>query len=120
MSFSDPQSITVSGSGVSLPRTSNGNNTSTYTSADGLYVMTVSHAYGKRSRRTIRLTQAKISADPIVPAQNLRSSMTVYMVMDVPTTGYTVAEEKAVVDALVAYLTASSGAQVTKILGGEN
>jgi len=120
MSFADPQSVTVNSIAVSLPRTSAGAGTSTYSSADGLYQMTVSHAYGKRARRTIRLTQSKISADPIVPAQNLRSSMSVYMVVDVPNTGYTVAEEKYVVDALVAYLTASSGAQVTKILGGEN
>jgi len=42
------------------------------------------------------------------------------MVVDVPVNGYTVAEAKAVVDALVAYLTASTGAQVTKLLGGEN
>jgi len=120
MSFADPQSVTVSGSGVSLPRTSAGVNSSTYTSADGLYVMQVSHSLSKRSRRLIKLSQAKLSADPIVPAQNVRSSMSVSLVVDVPNTGYTVAEEKAVVDALVAYLAASSGAQVTKLLGGEN
>jgi hypothetical protein len=42
------------------------------------------------------------------------------MVVDVPVFGYTVAEAKVIVDGLVAYLTASSGARVTQILGGES
>jgi len=42
------------------------------------------------------------------------------MVVDVPVNGYTVTEEKALVDALVAYLQASTGARVTQLLGGEN
>jgi hypothetical protein len=46
--------------------------------------------------------------------------MSFYVVADTPVTGYTVAEQKQVVDALVAYLTASSGAKVTQLLGGEN
>jgi hypothetical protein len=46
--------------------------------------------------------------------------MSVYVVVDVPPQGYTITEQKYVVDALVAYLTASSGAKVTQLLGGEN
>jgi hypothetical protein len=46
--------------------------------------------------------------------------MSVSVVVDVPNFGYTVAEEKVIVDGLVAYLTASSGARVTQLLGGEN
>jgi len=46
--------------------------------------------------------------------------MSVTLVADVPVNGYTVTEEKAIVDALVAYLTAGTGAQVTKLLGGES
>nr|QDH88109.1 MAG: hypothetical protein H4Bulk47327_000002 [Leviviridae sp.] len=120
VSFADPQSVTVSGTAISLPRTSSGPNTGTFTSADGLTQLTVSHAYGKRYRRQLRLTSSKISADPLVPSQNVRSSMSCYMVVDVPVNGYTVTEEKALVDALVAYLQASTGARVTQLLGGEN
>jgi len=82
--------------------------------------MTVSHSYGRRNRRALKLTGAKISADPLVPSQNIRPSMSVTLVADVPVNGYTVTEEKAIVDALVAYLTAGTGAQVTKLLGGES
>jgi hypothetical protein len=46
--------------------------------------------------------------------------MTFYVVADVPTTGYTVAEQKAVIDGFLANLQATSGANITKLLGGEN
>jgi hypothetical protein len=50
----------------------------------------------------------------------VKYSATVYMVVDTPVTGYTVAQQKELVDAFAAYLAASSGANVTKLLGGEN
>lgn len=120
MSFVDPQSVTVAGTAVSLPRTSVGPNSSAYSSADSTVQMTVSHSYGRRNRRTIRLSQSKLVADPIVPNQNVRTSMSTYIVVDTPVNGLTVTEQKALVDALVAYLGAGTGAQVTKLLGGEN
>ncbi len=120
MSFADPQSVTISGTAISLPRTSTGVNASTYTSADTLTALTSSHQYGRRTRRQIKLTTSKVTADPLVPSQNTRSSMSCYVVFDVPVNGYTVAEAKAVGDALMTYLTASTGAQITKLLGGEN
>lgn len=46
--------------------------------------------------------------------------MSTYLVVDVPTDGYTIVEQKQIVDALVAYLSATSGARVTQLLGGEN
>lgn len=120
MAYTDPQSVTVSGTAISLPRTSSGVNSGAFTSADGLVQLTVSHAYGKRNRRQLKLTQSKISADPLVPSQNVRSSMSCYIVVDVPVNGFTVTEEKALVDAFTAYLSASTGARVTQLLGGEN
>jgi len=56
----------------------------------------------------------------MTPSQNVKSSMSCTLVVDTPVNGYSVAEAKAVVDALVAYLTASTGARVTQLLGGEN
>jgi hypothetical protein len=50
---------------------------------------------------------------------NQSYSTSVYLVVDAPLVGYTIAEQKQIVDALVAYLTASSGARVTQLLGGE-
>jgi hypothetical protein len=83
--------------------------------------LSVSHTYGKRTRRTIRIDHSKISADPLVANLNTKNTMSTYIVVDVPANGgYSVTEAKQVVDALTAYLTASSGARVTQLLGGEN
>lgn len=119
MSYADPQSVTINAVPVSLPRTGSGIGTGSFASADGLVTLSVANTYGKRTRRLIRLSQSKISADPLVPSQNVRSSMSVYMVVDVPVNGFTVAEQKYLVDAFTAYLSASSGAKVTQLLGGE-
>lgn len=120
MSFADPQSVTINAVANSLPRTSAGVNAGTFTKDDGTVKLSVSHNYGKRKRRTIRLDHSKIAADPLISAQNVGRSMSAYLVVDVPTDGYTIAEQKQIVDALTAYLTASSGARVTQLLGGEN
>lgn len=120
MSFADPQSVTIGGVATSLPRTSSGANSGEFSSSDGAVKMSVSSAYGKRTRRSIRLVKSVISADPLLPSQNVRQNMTAYVVVDHPVNGFTVAQQKELVDALVAYLAASTGAQVTRLLGGEN
>jgi hypothetical protein len=66
------------------------------------------------------VTHSKVAPDPLFPAQNTPYSMSTTLVVDVPPVGYTVAEAKAVVDGLIAQLNASSGALITKLLGGEN
>jgi hypothetical protein len=68
----------------------------------------------------IKLTTSKVAPDPLISSQNIKYSLSTYLVIDQPITGYTVTEAKAVVDALVAYLAASTGAKVTQLLGGEN
>lgn len=120
MAFADPQSVTINAVAQSLPRTSTLGNAGVFTKDDGNVKLSVSHSYGKRTRRTIRLDFQKIAADPLISAQNIRYSMSTYIVVDVPVTGFTIAEQKQIVDALTAYLTASSGARVTQLLGGEN
>jgi len=124
MAFADPQSVTISGynggAAVSLPRTSSGVGTGTFNSANGEIVLSVANSYGKRTRRTIRLNQTKTAADALIPSQNTVLKQSVYLVVDTPLNGFSSTEQKAMVDALVAYLTASSGAKVTQLLGGEN
>jgi hypothetical protein len=119
MAYSDPQSITFNAVATSFPRTGSSANAGKFTTADGQYTLSVSHAYGKRTRRVIRVDQTQVSADPLIPAQNLRASASVYLVVDAPTFGFTTTQLKYVVDGLTAYLAASSGAKVTQLLGGE-
>lgn len=118
--LADPQSITVNAVAISLPRVGTGNNTSSYQSADGNNHLSVAHTYGKRTRRVTRFDFSKIAADPFVSGQNNKYSGSVYLVIDAPIVGFTAAELKLQIDGFLSYLTASSGAKVTSILGGES
>lgn len=118
--FADPQSLTINAVANSLPRTSSGVNAGAFTKDDGNVKMIVSHSYGKRNRRQIRVDFRKVAADPLATGFNKEYSMSTYLVVDHPPVGFTNTELKYVVDALTAFLTASSGANVTKLLGGES
>lgn len=119
MAFADPQSVTINAVAKSLARTGSGLNVGSFSKDDGEVKMAISHAYGKRNRRTLRIDHQKLTTDTLDPSINTTYSMSCYIVVDVPTIGYTIAEQKQVVDGLTAYLTASSGARVTQLLGGE-
>lgn len=118
--LTDPQSVTINAVANSLPRISSGVNSGSFQKDDTTVKLEVSHAYGKRNRRLVKLTHSKIAADPLISAQSIRYSMSINLVIDTPTTGYTVAEAKQIVDALTKWCTDSSGANITKVLGGEN
>jgi hypothetical protein len=120
MAFSDPQSVTINAVANSLPRTSSGVNAGVFTKDDGNVKLSIASQYGKRNRRTARIDHSKIAADPLISAQNIKYGMSVYLVCDVPITGYTIAEQKQIADGLTTWLTASSGANLLKLLGGEN
>jgi hypothetical protein len=120
VAFADPQSVTVNAVAQSLPRTGSGTSSGTFTKDDQSYSLLVSHDVKKRARRVIRLNNKKLVADALVPAQNTQASMSVSFIVDAPLVGYTNAELKQIVDGLVAYLAASSGAKVTQLLGGES
>lgn len=120
MSFSDPQSITISGSAISLPRTSVGDGKSLYTSADGLVLLNASNAYGRRTRRVLRVDHSKLTTDPFIPAQNVKVGASCYLVFDAPVAGYTAADLKAIYVGFNTLYTASSHALIDKLLGGES
>lgn len=119
MSFADPQSLTFDGSAVSFPRTGSGDGKGNFASADGAYKLSVSNQYGTRTRRVIRVDHSKVVANDLIPDQNVKVGMSAYLVVDVPVNGYTVAQEKIIVDGLIDFLDASTGAKVTQLLGGE-
>jgi len=120
MSFTDPLSITISGQTSPLPRVDVGDDKSEYLSGDGLIRLTASHDYGKRTRRALRIDTSKLSPDPFKPAENVRVSMSNYMVFDVPPAGYTAAEALAVYVGFKTLFTATSDAMIVKLLGGES
>jgi len=121
MSFADPQTVTISGTAISLPRTSTGDGNSRYLSADGRVQLSASSQYNKRTRRTLRLDHSKIAADPFT-ADNTEYSMSVYLVFDLPPkgVGYSATDALAVYQGFKTQITASSDLLVSKVLGGES
>lgn len=120
MSFADPQSIKINGVTSSLPRVSTGKNESTYESNDSLVSLEASSQYGSRTRRVIRVNQSKITADPFLPAQNVKVSTSCYLVFDIPPAGYSVAELTELYEGFVEALSASSAKLIVALLGGQS
>jgi len=120
MSYTDPQTVTISAVTTSLPRTSVGTNGSEYTSADGLIKLSANSAYGRRTRRVLRLDHSKLTTDPFIPSQNVKVSMSNYIVFDMPPAGYTAVEALAIYTGFKTLFSASSDAPITKLLGGES
>lgn len=120
MSFADPQVVTVSGTPYTLPRVLSDARKGEWSNPEGTLKLSVSHALQKRNRRVIRIDASKNAADPFQPTTNVPYNMAMYLVVDTPKFGFTQAEVKAYVDALTAYLTASTGAKVTQLLNGES
>lgn len=120
MSFSDPLSVTISGTTITLPRVSSGVNEAEYRSGDGLAKVTAAHQYGKRQRRTVRIDTSKIAPDVFKETENVMVGMSYYAVFDLPIAGYTPADALATFVGFNNLLTASSNALVVKLLGGES
>lgn len=117
--LADPQSITIAGTAVSLPRTAVNGTSADYTSADGAVSLRVQQQTSKGTRRTsVSLRNNKIAADPLM-AVNRRVSDVVSLNINAPLDGFTATELRDHVLALCAALSASSGSMVTKVLGGE-
>lgn len=120
MAFNDPQSVTISGTAISLPRTGSGLGAGTFGSNDGSAALDVRHTYGKRTRRTLGIATKKYASDPLNPSQNTPVSATVRIVVDHPVQGYTPADLEALIVGFLASLTAGTNANIKKLLGGES
>lgn len=117
--LADPQSITISGTPVSLPRTGVGPQSAEYTSADGTLRFLVRQSSNSKTRRTaVSVQRNKIAADPLT-AVNTRYTETVTMSVVSPIDGFSIAELVADIVGLATWLTASSAANSTKTLAGE-
>jgi hypothetical protein len=123
MALADPQTITINAVTTPLPRTYGREFESAYTSADGLWKLSLNHNLVKqgRQRHLLRFDHSKIAANPMVTNQNERVSMAVYLVMEVPPPGwYSNTEQLQVYAGFKGLMTASSDAIVTKLIGGES
>lgn len=118
--FADPQTVTINAIANTLARTQAGVDAGVFSKDDANVKLNVKHTYSNRIRRLARLDHRKVAVDPLATGYNKEYTMSVYLVMDHPAVGYSIAEIKQVVDGLTAWLTASTGANVTKLIGGES
>lgn len=119
MALVDPQSITVGSATVPLPRTVTDRSAAEYQSADGALKFSVSHQYGRRNRSIIRVDTNKISTDPLTDVKQ-KLSASAYILVDRPAVGFTATELADVVKSINTWASASSGANLLKVLGGES
>lgn len=119
MAFADPQSVN-DGSAHSLARTGQGLDSGAFRNTTDGFEMKISHSYGKRVRHEIRLDQTKIVADPLFAANNIPVGASVYLVVNHPNSGFTPAQLVSLTTALLGNLTASTNANLTKLVGGES
>lgn len=122
MALSDPQSVTIGTvpGAISLPRVNSGNAVGTFSNYDLKTNLKVSTTYGKRNRRSARLDYSKVVTDPLVSTTNVIAAGSVYIVIDVPPTGFSASEQKDLTLALLNWLTASTNANLIKVIAGEN
>lgn len=121
MALSDPQSVTLNSVATSLPRVSTGENKSVYQKDDGFVKLTIQHNPSKTTtRRVIRLDTTDVAADPLLAGVNREVPFSAYLVIVAPNVGLSIASQKDKTTSLLTAVTASSGALLTKILGGES
>lgn len=114
--FADPQTVTVNAVAQTLPAIERNGTVSVYKKDDGLYKLTISHQYGRRNRFNVRLDAQKVAADPLSSANNNLYSASAYIVIDMPTAGYTNAEMRDIALALTGFC---NSANLLKVIGGE-
>lgn len=119
MALSDPQSVTVAGTALTLPRTVTNPMSSFYSDVDSGTDFSVRHDIKRRRRTAIRLDKEKIAADPIT-AVNQKISSSISVVIDAPVSGFTKTELKDLVLALTKWCTDGSAANLIKVLGEEH
>jgi hypothetical protein len=119
MAYADPQSTVANGSATLLPRTGSGLSSGTFSSADGAVQLNVAHQSAKRWRRTARITLNKVVPDALQPSVNTPVYAQAYIVLDVPKMGFTAAEQVKLIEGLTTWLSASTNANASKLVGGE-
>lgn len=117
--YADPQTVTIDSVPYTCNRIAIGDMNATYRTADETVQLRVSHRSAKnRVRRMARIDQTIISTDPLTTDQDYETAG-VYVVVDEPKVGFSDEQLQNIVSALVAWLTASSNANTTKLLGSE-
>ncbi|DAD51652.1 TPA_asm: coat protein [ssRNA phage Esthiorhiza.1_7] len=121
MALSDPQSVNLTGTAASLPRTGGPvNGSGSFQSNDGTLSLEVKLSNTKRSSGIYRATIKKYSPNPLDTSVNVPVNASVFVGFNRPLQGFTVAEMVTALNGLVANLQAGTNANLQKFLGGES
>lgn len=119
MALADPQSITV-GSAITLPRITTGEKSAEYVSADGTVGILVSHQIVKGRRRTlVKASRKKVSTDVLTDVKSEIGAV-INISIDRPNVGFTEAELIELCTGAFTWNTASTNANLKKVLGLES
>jgi len=120
VAFSDPQTVTVNAVARPLPRYLTGTNVGTFTSADAITQLAID-PNGTRTRRSAKASiRENVSITDAGTGLTRIESHSFTIISNRPLTGVsdTVAEQLAA--GLISWLTASTNANLKKLLAGEN
>jgi hypothetical protein len=120
MAFTDPQSVTVNAVARSLPRILTGTNVGNFVTADGITTLTVDPSSTKARRISKASIRENVNVTDAVTGLISVQNHSFTIINNRPKTGIsdTVAEQLAA--GLITWLTASSNANLKKLLAGEN
>lgn len=119
MALSDPQTVTIDGTAYTtarMPFSEKG--TSRFTDPTGLVDLVILQNKGRRNRSAVRIQRTIEATDPLTSLKSNEQAV-VYLMVDRPLVGFSNADLKKMVDALTAYISAGSGANLIKVLAGE-
>lgn len=121
MAFTDPQSITIDGSAVSMARVLTGTSTGRFVSADQGVRLQADPRQTSRRRRNV----ARVDKDFSVPVPGSSGLTTiegvgVSLLIDRPRAGVSDADVQKLASGFLTWLTANTNANLLKIINGEN
>lgn len=119
MALADPQSVTINGTAIPLPRVLTGTEQGKFVSADGLTTITVTPTQSSRSKRqALRIEQRKVTSDPLVTSTNVMKSLVITVNVQRDLDGYSDADAKKVLTGFLAWV--QNAAVVDAVLSGQN
>lgn len=117
--LADPQSITIDGDAITLPRVLTGTREGKFETFNaGISVETT--AKNSRIRTVARFDQTKVTADPLVSTTNVVVNDSIALTINRPASGFSDDEVLKQVVGFIAWLTAGTNANLKKVIGGEN
>lgn len=116
--FAEPQTITINAGSRSAARVLTGTEVGRFIAPERDVVIEIAHNTKNRIRSVVKLQEKKFSDDPSTAPAVL--DQTVSLTINKPQAGFSEAETLVAVKGFIAWLGASSDANLKKFIGGEN